>query len=335
MWSRIKFLSITLVALGLTTVIFSSPTSAWDGDLPACENVPDYTTALKADPRYNVDTISFVVFKRSWSGPFLNGNPGIAITWNAEYDYQKIQISGQSGNVSNVLNSQVDNALIINADGTLTDTGYYNFGVSDVTCITAVHNVVYDSTYTGSTSYPDPLNVDTGTIDAPPSEPCDWWDLVCVAQKIYLSVSSGFTNMLNAFNEFVTNIAEIFVPGADNEDIFTTTFNDLNTTMRAKLGFLTYPFDFIGGIINTLMTLVDSDSKVEWHCGSGGSFQNGVCAGICAPNVLGENSVCLDIAGLEKKFPALWTTIIFIARMVLVIGLIELLRKKYYSIVKA
>ena len=51
--------------------------------------------------------------------------------------------------------------------------------------------------------------------------------------------------------------------------------------------------------------------------------------------MFGGSELCLRFTSLETTFPALWRSVVFVARFVVVVGLVELMRIKYYSIVRS
>ena len=124
--------------------------------------------------------------------------------------------------------------------------------------------------------------------------------------------------------------SHLFIPGDDN--LFVKAFDNINDYMHKKLGFLTYPFDFISSIFKTLFNEFRLGAEISCKPQL---YMNSTCNPICAPNVFGSASLCFDIASLENTFPALWSSIIFVVRFCAALALVELMRVKYYSIVRS
>lgn len=341
MLRRWLFLSTLTLSILVASLFYSSSNvMAWDGDLPTCTDIPDYTSALQSQPEYDADKTAFVVFKRGWSGPPFNGNPAVAIDWDITTDTgggNHLYFSGSPSNTGNTLNVNIPPAMIINPDGSLTPPSMNTIaGFSDINCISAVHNADYDSTYTGKTDYPDPVS--GTTIDAPPSEPCDWWDLVCVTQKIYLSITGFFSTFATDLNATITDIfgpmLESLIPGEDNATIFSDFYTSLKANMETKLGFLTYPFAFFADFISTIST-------AGWTGGfspSCTSSQDGFGVwGLCTLSfeMWQGQSVHIDFGFMEKNFPALWSVSITLVRFAFFLAIVEMLRRAYFRTVKA
>lgn len=124
--------------------------------------------------------------------------------------------------------------------------------------------------------------------------------------------------------------SHLFVPGDDN--LFVKAFDNINDYMHKKLGFLTFPFDFVASVFKMFFNNFRLGSEVSCKPQL---YMNYACHPICAPNVFGSAPLCLSISDLENRFPQLWQAIIVVVRFCVVIGLVELMRIKYYSIVRS
>lgn len=344
-----RFASITsasLLILGASLSLITPPqtASAWTGTLPACSDIGDYTTALKADSRYSVDNTAYAVFRRDWGYP---GNPLLAVSWDQTSD-AKLSITSTGGDYQINIPIAGGSSFIIGSDGSLSVAGTpsaLTWGPSDLNCISAIHdpfpdsaNSVYQSdTYDGE-KYLDPDSSGTGEIDAPPSEPCDWFDLVCVVQKVYLSVNNGFTNLMTWLGGVFTDIAgpiiEAIIPGEDNSTIFLDMFNSIKNSMDAKLGFLTYPFEWFGSFFANVQ-------EISWTGGfSPSCIYNSQVPGVwsyCSMTfvVWQGQSVTIDFGQMEKSLPSVWNISIIFIRFAFFVAIIEMLRRAYFRTVKA
>lgn len=337
--------SATLLILGASLSFITPPqtASAWSGSLPACSDIGDYTTALKSDSRYSVENTAYAVFRRDFNYP---GNPILAVSWDQTTD-NKLSISAPYGTYQINIPIGGGTTFIIGSDGSLTDSymsGGVSWSPSDLNCISAIHDPYPDSadsvyqsdTYDGE-KYEDPDSSGTGEIDSPPSDPCDWFDLVCVVQKVYLSVTNGFNDLMTWLGGITTNFAgpiiEAIVPGADNNTIFTDMFNSIKTSMDAKLGFLTYPFGWFGSFFANVQA-------ISWTGGFAPScIYNGQVPGVwdyCTISfvVWQGQSVTIDFGAMEKHLPTVWNISIIFIRFAFFIAIIEMLRRAYFRTVK-
>lgn len=333
--------SATLLILGASLLLITPPLPAHAGagepNVPVCSDVPDYTTALIADSRYNKETIAFAVFKREFSGPFLNGKPGIAVIWDVNSNPNQLTISdGKSPSHVGLSLGSAGTSFIINGDGTLTDANRNDYGANDINCVSAAHKVDFTG-YTGGIDFPDPLNEGTGEIDSPPNEPCDWFDLVCVVQKVYLSVTNGFTNLMTwlggVSTEFVGPIIEAIIPGADNNTIFTDMFNSIKTSMDAKLGFLTYPFEWFGSFFANVQEISWTGRHAPSCIPHSQGLGTWIYCELTFPVWQGQN-LTIDFGAMEKSLPTVWNISIIFIRFAFFIGIIEMLRRAYFRTVK-
>ena len=166
------------------------------------------------------------------------------------------------------------------------------------------------------------------------TERCKWHDVVCWIGNGITAIGDSISEFFNGFVKVMQNLMEffshLFVPGDDN--LFVKAFDNLNEYMHKKLGFLTFPFDFVASVFKTFFNNFRPGSEVSCKPQL---YMNYACVPICAPNVFGSSSLCLSISDLENVFPQLWQAIIVIVRFCVVIGLVELMRVKYYSIVRS
>ena len=166
------------------------------------------------------------------------------------------------------------------------------------------------------------------------TERCKWHDVVCWIGNGITAIGNSISEFFAGFVKVVQNLMEFFshllIPGDDN--LFVKAFNNIDDYMHKKLGFLTYPFDFVVSVFKTLFNEFRPGAEVSCKPQL---YMNGACESICAPNVFGSASLCLNLTSLETTFPALWTSIIVVVRFCVVIALIELMHIKYYSIVRS
>ena len=166
------------------------------------------------------------------------------------------------------------------------------------------------------------------------TERCKWHDVVCWIGNGITAIGDSISEFFNGFVKVMQNLMEffshLFIPGDDN--LFVKAFDNINDYMHKKLGFLTFPFDFVASVFKMFFNNFRLGSEVSCKPQL---YMNYACHPICAPNVFGSAPLCLSISDLENRFPQLWQAIIVVVRFCVVIGLVELMRIKYYSIVRS
>ena len=144
-----------------------------------------------------------------------------------------------------------------------------------------------------------------------------------------VDIINGFACVMRNFGKFLGGlIRDLFVPTITQ---FNNHFNQLKDYMVNKLGFLSYPFVFISTQLNAILSAISVSGEI--HCTPGSTLP--ACVGLCAPNLLSNQSVCIRMGALEERFPQLWTTIIWFVRLAVIVALIDLMRRKYMGIVRS
>lgn len=310
---------------------------------PAVEFDAPLIPWLRENPKYDKDKTQWFLIDRHWNGPPFHLKPALVVSWSGRKEEMKLVYNSKDNTYVIEIYSPVEYYALY--DGKVVKIESLTYGTSwgadkkDIKGIT-IGNIYWykiDGKFFNISEVDPNIRLpqfDVKTIAT--KQRCKWHDVVCWVSNGITAIGDSISDFFNGFVNVIQNLMEffshLFIPG--DENLFVKSFDNINEYMHKKLGFLTYPFDFLASIFNTLMKTVDSDNKSEWHC-SGGVYQNGICAGLCAPKVFGNYSLCLQFTKLEHMFPALWTSIIFVVRFVVVVGLVELMRIKYYSIVRA
>ena len=133
--------------------------------------------------------------------------------------------------------------------------------------------------------------------------------------------------IIGIFERLIQFLTGLFVPS--DENIFKTGFSDINTYLHYKLGFLTYPFDFVATQVSALMTIVNSDNKM-----SGTILLSVVARGLFVPIIYWAIVRYVLIRVLLNTNFRNCGLLIFFLRLVVAVSLVELMRNKYMSVVK-
>lgn len=164
---------------------------------------------------------------------------------------------------------------------------------------------------------------------------CQPWDVVCWFSATVDSVVDGFQSLANFFGDTIKAlgewIANLIMPsnadgGFDNR--FTGFFTTVQDTMTERLGFLLFPFEFIGDLVASLSTIYNPygySDAVYGNCTSGSQ--------LAVPNLLGGHDVGFNLCGIEDT--PIWQPAVLLLRFVWIVAVVGLLHKKYFSVVKA
>lgn len=164
---------------------------------------------------------------------------------------------------------------------------------------------------------------------------CQPWDVVCWFSATVGSVVDGFQSLANFFGDTIKAlgewIANLIMPsnadgGFDNR--FTSFFTTVQDTMTERLGFLLFPFEFIGDLIASLTTIYNPYGPIDSVYG-----QCSAISQLTVPNLLGEQSVQFDLCAIEDT--PIWEPAVLLLRFVWIVSVVGLLHKKYFSVVKA
>jgi len=213
-------------------------------------------------------------------------------------------------------------------------------GGDQVNCLTAYSgNMILDSSVT--TNFPDfdPQEDIENAQDTPPintSNPneCDPWDVGCWFSNVVGNVVDGFQSLgdliAGAFQAIGDWIANLIMPQDDDgqfTNILTDGFTTISDGLSDRLGFLTFPFEFIANLFDGILTAYNPSGSDWTTCPDS--------LGLNIPNLLGNNGLKLDICTLEDVSPTIYTAMISIIRIVWIIGVVGFLHHKYFSVVKA
>ena len=158
---------------------------------------------------------------------------------------------------------------------------------------------------------------------------CEPWDIVCWFSTTVDSVVDGFQSLADFIGDTIKAlgewIANLIMPsntdgGFDNR--FTDFFTSIQETMTLRLGFLLFPFQFVGDLFTSLQSI--------WNPSGTEGCSSGASIGI--PHLLGDSGVTLDLCSIEET--PIWEPAVLVLRFVWIIGVVGFLHHKYYSVVK-
>lgn len=183
---------------------------------------------------------------------------------------------------------------------------YVNGSIPSVGCVEVAKNVVYDASYNGLKFNESLGYYKDGT------EHCDLMEFSCWLNKITDGITNGFDAVVSGVAKAM---AYLFAPDANKTK---ASFDDFNSFMLAKLGFLAYPFQFIGNLFTAFT------SGTSWCSESSCTKSFG--------NLFGQ-PFNLNIIQLRSTMPTLWTWLTAMIRGLTILALILAVRKKYMGVV--
>lgn len=308
-----------------------SDLGAWDWVTPlrsltgfSSWNLQDYSYVITgknaANPGTTYQNYTIITFKDTTHQVHLFMDP----TWeaanptapqNQEYDYTlpadtqtyyiNIKTPATTGDTSN------EAVTLLAGPANLYPSQHSDFGDANNACYYAIHNVVYDSSFTHY-QYTDTkgvIGVGTGTSGGTSTPPtCQPLDITCYVNNAVSGVVNTFQGF---FQSFLTALGALFVPNGTTLSSDWTTFH---TTLTTKLGFLTWPFSFVGNLFTAITTPTTT------------------CCVIGAGTFMGATFPGIDLAFGATHLPTLWTYTVAAIRGLTVLALFFMLRSKFLEI---
>ena len=139
---------------------------------------------------------------------------------------------------------------------------------------------------------------------------CSLTDIACIITKAYTGIQNTLVGVFTAFTNVFTTL---FIPDAG---LIKTQFDQFNTFMTNKLGFISYPFTFFINFFNSFTT--------------SGGFCNDTSCIVSAGNFMGS-PYQVNLTQAKTSLPGLWNLLTTIARALLVLGLVYSIRREFHS----
>ena len=302
---------------GTTTFDKANSSYAMFRSYPTQINNPDYTPT-NGKPQY-LKTNRFVMYVAStghkitfYKGPDANGNQQYYLTSDAFISVVNIVAEPNSDpdfkynwtgsysldQYSTGVTSGINPADIPNFRGVVIGNDQFVAQVGAV-------NVNYASSwdmghFTNNVPYGEDGAANCGTLD-----------IGCWVGKL----TSGFTNGIKAlFGLMVDAFKWLFIP--DGTQI-KSSFDDLTTFMNNKLGFLAYPFTFIGNVFNAFT------SGSSW-CNDTGCSKN-------FGNLFGH-PFNVNLGQMQTTMPSIWFWFTGMIRGLTILTLLLAVRQKYRAV---
>lgn len=160
-------------------------------------------------------------------------------------------------------------------------------------------------------------------------EECGIWDAACFMGKVigdivdtFQGLFDGMKNMFTALGEF---IGGIFI-NEEGVNVFGQFWGNIFSGMHEKLGFLTFPFDFMSSFLGSWngapTTCVSVNGQYNSSCTLDTSF------------IFGSH-LRIDFGTMEKHIPQLWTIAKWVTRAGLTVSMIFIVHRKYFETVES
>jgi hypothetical protein len=174
-------------------------------------------------------------------------------------------------------------------------------------CVAMSNNIIYASTWT------DPKYTVGGSwtsgVGGPGGPNCSGLnDIVCVVHNAFAGVADDFLAGIEALANF---IGQVFLP---NGQELASDWNGFYSTLQAKLGFLLWPFTFIGSIFNAAINPTVT------------------CCTIPGATFFGRTMPSIDLTYASTAMPTIWAYCQDVVRGLTILLLIFGIRKKFLEI---
>ena len=190
-----------------------------------------------------------------------------------------------------------------------TSGGTHNLDGIGVYCYAYVKNVQYAGSWTFDKLSEDVVYTEGANL----TYKCDTFDIGCQIAKAWRGVGNTIADAMYAA---MKGIASFFMPDGA---VIKSDFDDLNTFLQAKLGFLVYPLTFLGQLFTAF-----GDTTNNW-CTSSSCTKN-------FGNLFGQPFV-VDLKVGATAYPTYWTYFLTMTRGLVVLALVLAIRKKYIGVV--
>lgn len=217
-------------------------------------------------------------------------------------------------------------------------TGSMFSGTSgDNECLALYGNVTRTSAFNTNFGLSTPVD---GLYVPPVEAACSPLDVACWFTSLTGIVVDSFASLATfigtAFTSLGNFIASALVPDDSDGTISGTLrayFDDINSSMRSKLGVLLFPFDAITTIGEALWEPIVGVNGNLSCVGGFGAYD--FCNSLIDIDDGRGNQYHIGIGSLEQNMPLLFNFVTFLLRLLLVLGMVYMLQAKYYSIVRS
>jgi hypothetical protein len=180
-----------------------------------------------------------------------------------------------------------------------------NVSLPNVGCVLVAHNVDYADSWTYNKIQTD--------IPSGDDIKCATLDVACAISKLFRGVANTFKAVGQAI---VGALASLFMP---DPEVIKNKFQDFQSFMSNKLGFLVYPFSFLGNFFGAF-----GDTSNTW-CSATSCTKN-------VGNFFGQ-PFTLKVDQMKYTMPTVWTWLLNLIRGLTILTLVLAIRMKYRGVI--
>jgi hypothetical protein len=314
-------------------VLKTQEVGAWTGDIQTCnlpfdafnwkDQIRDHAVNTAKQSPDTVQTVIIYRYPGEGNNKFtvdMLPTPYLAAFTQADQnpvtgEYAKsVEYSLTAGSSQTATEFEVDLGAktVVNNGNVPVDPGKFKFGssgngnISELSCIQTAKGFTQPFIWNGKSI--------SESVPTQGGEKCNGaLDFGCWIGKAFNGIGDGFNAVGRAI---VQGIASIFMPDGNK---IKADFDSLTSFMTAKLGFLTFPFQFLNDMYNGF-----NDTSNNW-CNSTSCVKN-------FGNLYGQ-PFTVNFKQGETAYPAIWTYFLAAIRGVTVLGVVFAVRHKYLEIV--
>jgi hypothetical protein len=174
-------------------------------------------------------------------------------------------------------------------------------GSSDITCIEASTNVIEGQFGTSQGLY-------SGVIPGTSRDCSGLRAITCAVIDTFAGIANDLVNVAQAI---LKGLATLFVP---NGTQLSSDWTSFYSTLSNKLGFLLWPFTFVGGLFSAMVTPTTT------------------CCTIGAGTIFGAHWSGINLIYVETANPDIWSLAVTVVRAATILLLFFFLRDKFLEI---
>jgi len=232
--------------------------------------------------------------------------------------------------------------IVFNSDGSVDVSDVRTDGSTGTLYYTTVYSLHLSQAYkdaiptwdeTLPPSYIE-LNGDIPGGDVDPVA-CSVWDVACwfkeTINRVVTTMQDFFGGIADLFNNLANFFGTLFVPEPDSgESVLTSLLEGFNSSMKSKLGFLTFPFDFAADVFSPMFVYSSGDDKSPIDCRpTENQWHSDVC--FLQFEVFGGRG-SIDLGAMQRYYEPIFNILIVLVRIAFAFGIAEMFRRAYMEI---
>jgi len=232
--------------------------------------------------------------------------------------------------------------IVFDTDGSVSTSDIRSDGTSGNTYYTTVYSLHLSQAYkdaipTWNETLPPSYVELNGDIPGGDTDPvaCSVWDVACwfkeTINRVVTTMQDFFGGIADLFNNLANFFGTLFVPEPDSgESVLTSLLEGFNSSMKSKLGVLTFPFDFATDVFRPMFVYSSGDDKSPIDCRpTENQWHSDVC--FLQFEVFGGKG-SLDLGAMQRYYEPVFNILIMLVRIAFAFGIAEMFRRAYMEI---